>query len=67
MINADESRNARHVLTGPEHILENSKEFELDIINFDRNRMSNLTPETVGGNERLILQATSNLDQDEFI
>ena len=47
IINADESRNARHMLTGPEQILENSKEFELDFINFDRNRLSNLTPETI--------------------
>ena len=52
MINDDERRNVRHmVLSGPEHILENSKEFELDFINFDRHRLSNLTPETVGGNE----------------
>ena len=70
-MNADESRNAARnnlILTGPEQILENSKEFELDFINFDKHRLSNLTPENAangGANEQFILQLTSNLDQDE--
>ena len=53
-MNADESRNLarNNLLTGPEQILENSKEFELDFINFDRNRLANLTPENANdGNE----------------
>ena len=46
MINADESRNGikLHMLTGPEQILENSKEFELDFMEFDKNRLANLSP-----------------------
>ena len=68
-MNADQSRNLakNNLLTGPEQILENSKEFELDFINFDRNRLANLTPENANdGNEQFILQLTSNMDQDEF-
>ena len=47
--------------------MENSKEFELDFIHFDKHRMSNLTPNN-GGNDEFIMQAMgSNMDQDEFI
>ena len=62
-MNADESRNAlaRQMHTGPEQILENSNEFELEFFQFDKHRMSNMTPIEVGRDE-YILQATSNLD-----
>ena len=44
------------MLTGPEQILENSKEFELDFMNFDKIRISNLTPNEIDGqNDEFIM------------